>query len=112
MVWGEWPMSILEGLFLGLVQGLTEFLPISSSGHLVLFQKLFGIKGGALSFDVAVHFASLLAVLWVFRKDVLYMIMHPFSKLTKLVIVELFLQLYWGLHLRISSINFSNRVSH
>lgn len=80
-------MSLLQGIFLGLVQGLTEFLPISSSGHLVLFQKLFGISGGALKFDVAVHFASLLAVLWIFREDVLYMIKHPLSKLTKLVIV-------------------------
>lgn len=80
-------MNIFQGLFLGLVQGLTEFLPISSSGHLVLFQKLFGIKGGALTFDIAVHLASLLAVIWIFRKDIIYMIKHPLSKLTKLVIV-------------------------
>jgi len=51
-------MTSWEAVFLGIVQGLTEFLPVSSSGHLVLFQRLFGIEEGALIFDVAVHVAT------------------------------------------------------
>lgn len=80
-------MSIFQGFILGLVQGLTEFLPISSSGHLVLFQKLFGLSQGVLTFDMAVHFATLFSVVWIFRKDVIGMIRRPFSRLTLLVIV-------------------------
>jgi undecaprenyl-diphosphatase len=80
-------MNVFQGFILGLIQGLTEFLPISSSGHLVLFQKLFDLKKGVLTFDVAVHFATLLAVMWVFRADVIAIIRKPLSKLTLLVVV-------------------------
>ncbi len=80
-------MTIFQGLVLGLVQGLTEFLPISSSGHLVLFQRLFGLSEGVLSFDIAVHLATLAAVLAIFREEIWAMIRHPTSKLTLLVIV-------------------------
>lgn len=79
-------MNIFEGIFLGLVQGLTEFLPVSSSGHLVLFQRLFGITEGVLTFDIAVHLATLAAVISIFRKDILQMIKKPFGKLALLVI--------------------------
>jgi undecaprenyl-diphosphatase len=80
-------MTTIQGIVLGLVQGLTEFLPVSSSGHLVLFQKLFGLSEGTLSFDIAVHLATLVAVLVVFRREVWSMIAHPTSRLTLLVIV-------------------------
>jgi len=80
-------MTIFQGLVLGLVQGLTEFLPISSSGHLVLFQRLFGLSEGMLSFDIAVHLATLAAVVAIFRQELWSMIRHPTSKLTLLVIV-------------------------
>ncbi len=63
-------MTMLESIVLGAVQGLTEFLPISSSGHLVLFQNLFGITEPELLFDTALHFGTLLALLAVFYKDV------------------------------------------
>ncbi len=56
-------------IILGLVQGLGEFLPISSSGHLVLTPWLFGWEDPGLSFDVALHFGTLIAVLWYFKKD-------------------------------------------
>lgn len=62
-------MNIFQAIFLGLVQGLTEFLPISSSGHLVFFQSLFGLKESHLFFDVMVHFGTLLAVVVFFRTD-------------------------------------------
>jgi len=76
-----------QAFFLGLVQGLTEFLPVSSSGHLVLMQRLFNIKEGALTFDIAVHLATAVAVTLVLWKDIWGMIKRPFSKLTLLVVV-------------------------
>jgi undecaprenyl-diphosphatase len=58
-----------EAAFLGVVQGLTEFLPVSSSGHLVAFQHLLGLQSPELLFDVVVHGGTLLAVLLVYGKD-------------------------------------------
>jgi undecaprenyl-diphosphatase len=63
-------MSLWQSLVLGVIQGLTEFLPISSSGHLVLFQHLFGMKEPMMAFDVALHGATLLVVVVYFWKDV------------------------------------------
>jgi len=63
-------MTTLEAIILGIIQGLTEFLPVSSSGHLVLFQKLFGLKQAELFFDVGVHLGTLVAVIIVFRREV------------------------------------------
>jgi len=75
-------MTIIEAVVLGIIQGLTEFLPVSSSGHLVLFQQLFGIGGDmALTFDVALHVGTLLAVIMIYWKRIWEMLMHPFSKL-------------------------------
>lgn len=62
-------MSLLDALLLGVVQGLTEFLPVSSSGHLVIAQTLLGINTSAVTFDVAMHLATLLAVVIYFWKD-------------------------------------------
>ena len=63
-------MSILEAIVLAIVQGLTEFLPISSSGHLVLARWLFGWDDPGLEFDVAVHVGTLAAILFTFRREV------------------------------------------
>lgn len=62
-------MNWFESITLGIVQGLTEFLPVSSSGHLVLFQTLFGLTEPALLFDVCVHVGTLVAVAAVFRRE-------------------------------------------
>lgn len=62
-------MNVIQAFFLGLVQGLTEFLPISSSGHLVLGEHLLNIQSGDITFEVAVHIGTLLAVLVYFRQD-------------------------------------------
>jgi undecaprenyl-diphosphatase len=59
----------LQALLLAVVQGLTEFLPVSSSAHLILPAQLLGWPDQGLAFDVAVHLGSLLAVLWYFRED-------------------------------------------
>lgn len=63
-------MTPWEAVLLGIVQGLTEFLPVSSSGHLVLGQALLGIRVQGVVFEVFVHFGTLVAVLTVFREDV------------------------------------------
>jgi undecaprenyl-diphosphatase len=63
-------MNYTEAILLGIIQGLTEFLPVSSSGHLVLFQHLFGLKEAELFFDVCVHLGTLLAVIVVFRQEI------------------------------------------
>jgi len=63
-------MTELQVIVLAIVQGLTEFLPVSSSGHLVLVPAFLGWADQGLAFDVAVHFGSLIAVLLFFRKDI------------------------------------------
>lgn len=63
-------MNILESIFLGIIQGLTEFLPISSSGHLVFFQSLFGMEEPQLFFDIMLHLGTLLAVVVYFQTDI------------------------------------------
>ena len=62
-------MTLLSALLLGLIQGVTEFLPVSSTGHLVLTRWLLGIEGGGLSFDLALHAGTLGAVCLYFRRD-------------------------------------------
>ena len=65
-------MSILSSIFLGLVQGVSEFLPISSSGHLSLFQHFFGLAttDGSLFFDVLLHLGTLIAIFVSYWKDI------------------------------------------
>jgi len=63
-------MDIIQSLILGAIQGITEFLPVSSSGHLVLFQKIFGFQEPPIFFDTLVHFATLLAVVIFLRKEI------------------------------------------
>ncbi len=61
--------NILHAIVLGIVQGVTEFLPVSSSAHLILFPKLLGWPDQGLAFDVAVHLGTLLSVIYYFRHD-------------------------------------------
>ncbi len=67
-------MTVIQAIALGVIQGLTEFLPVSSSGHLVLFQHLFGLRQPELIFDVAVHIGTLTAVCIYFYHDLIRMI--------------------------------------
>ncbi len=64
-------MTYAQAVILGIVQGLTEFLPVSSSGHLVLVQSLFDITADVITFDIAVHVGTLAAILYVFRHTIL-----------------------------------------
>ena len=68
-------MTFIQSVFLGIIQGITEFLPVSSSGHLSILRNLFGIRtDGGLLFDVMVHLGTVIAICVVFRRDVLRMI--------------------------------------
>lgn len=85
-------MTYPQALFLAFIQGFTEFLPISSSGHLVLFQKLFGLKPPIL-FDILVHVGTLAAILFFFKDKLIQIIKgilkkeKPSLKLTWLIIL-------------------------
>ncbi len=80
-------MSVIEALVLGAIQGITEFLPVSSTGHLVIFQHIFGLKEGNMAFDVFLHLGTLLAVVVAFREDIMMIIRKPFNRLTYLIII-------------------------
>lgn len=67
-------MNIIQSIILGIVQGLTEFLPVSSSGHLVYAERLLNIHRGDLVFEVMVHLGTLVAVLIYFRKQLTWML--------------------------------------
>ena len=71
-------MEKFHTIILGLIQGLTEFLPLSSSGHLVIFQKLFGLDKKNIYFDVALHFGTLLAVFTYYFKSFKKILFHIF----------------------------------
>ncbi|NOQ67921.1 UDP-diphosphatase [Patescibacteria group bacterium] len=62
-------MEIIQSIILGIIQGIAEFLPISSSGHLVLIPHIFSWRDQGLAFDVALHWGTLIAVVVYFRKD-------------------------------------------
>ncbi|MDR2597032.1 MAG: undecaprenyl-diphosphate phosphatase [Treponema sp.] len=80
-------MSIIEAILLGLVQGLTEFLPVSSSGHLVLLQKIFGITESTLFFDIMLHAGTLLAVMTVLWHDIWAILKKIIQPLTLMLII-------------------------
>lgn len=78
-------MKIIETIILGIVQGIAEFLPISSSAHLIIFRDVFGIGSFVtgdmeLSFDIALHFGTFLAILVFFFKDFWKMLIKGFTK--------------------------------
>ena len=64
-------MGNSEAIILGIIQGLTEFLPVSSSGHLVIFQDILGVQEAGITFEVMLHFGTLLSVIWVFGRDII-----------------------------------------
>ncbi len=76
-------MSHFEAFVLALIQGLTEFLPISSSAHLILPSQIFGWADQGLAFDVAVHVGTLLAVMGYFRHEVIELLVAWWQSLTK-----------------------------
>lgn len=79
-------ISWWKAIILGIVQGLAEFLPISSSGHLELFEHILGVEEVPRLFDVCLHIGTLLAVFIVFWKDIWSIIRHPKQKMTYMII--------------------------
>lgn len=92
-------MELLKAILLGAVQGLTEFLPISSSGHLVLGSKLLNFQEQGLAFDVFVHFGTLFSVCVVFRKELLAMVTAPLAVLQKRADAKLTRFFYWDIYI-------------
>jgi undecaprenyl-diphosphatase len=80
-------MDKFEAFILGIIQGLTEFLPISSTGHLFLGRYAFGLEEAGLFLDTMLHIGTLVAVLVFYQKELLHMIKHPFSKLSWILVI-------------------------
>jgi undecaprenyl-diphosphatase len=80
-------LELFHSIWLGIVQGLTEFLPVSSSGHLVIFQHILGVQEAPLTFDVMLHMGTLLAVFVAFWDDIIAILKRPFTRLTYLIVV-------------------------
>ncbi len=80
-------MSIWIAMLLGLVQGLCEFLPVSSSGHLLLLENIFGVTEGAMFFTVMLHIATLVAVCIVYWSMLRKLIAHPINKTVGLLLL-------------------------
>lgn len=80
-------MNYFQAIILGIVQGIAEFLPISSSGHLVLFETFLGIQEPSFFYDVMLHVATLVPIFIVFRKDIMALIKKPFQKTTYLLVI-------------------------
>lgn len=82
-------MSIWEAIVLGIVQGLTEFIPVSSSGHLVLLHNVFGFPEPQLFFDTMLHLGTLIAVLIVLWQQVIDLFKPPFKKMLYLILATI-----------------------
>lgn len=82
-------MEIWQAVVLGAVQGFCEFLPVSSSGHLILMQRWLGITDGGLFLDVMLHIGTLIPVFIVFYNDIIGLFKHPFSKLKLIIIASI-----------------------
>lgn len=90
-------MDLLHAALLGILQGLTEFLPISSSGHLVLAPLIMGWEDQSLAFDVAVHFGTFLAVAAYFRKDLVPIIGAGLKSIKTRDVSSTDARMAWGL---------------
>ena len=78
-------MELIKTIILGIIQGIGEFLPISSSAHLILVPYLFGWESSSMAFDIALHFGTLAAVLVIFFKDWWNLFVGAVRKITKKV---------------------------
>ena len=84
-------MTFIDGIILGIIQGLTEFLPISSSGHLVLVQEILGLELPGNDFEILLHLGTLCSILVVFFKDIKNILLTVSSKETQRFILMIFI---------------------
>ena len=82
-------MTLLEAIFLGIIQGITEFLPISSSGHLVLGQHYLGLNVPGNMFEIVLHLGTMISVIVVFRKDLVKLLRSLKEKNTQQYILAI-----------------------
>lgn len=97
-------MEIVKAILLGALQGFTEFLPISSSGHLVLGSELLNFQEQGLAFDVFVHFGTLLSVCIVFRKELTAMLAAPLAVIQGRADEELTRYFYWDIYVVVATL--------
>ncbi len=97
-------MELIKALVLGIVQGATEFLPVSSSGHLVLGSHLLGFREQGIVFDVMLHLGTLVSVCVVFRKELLEMARAPFRWLSGWAGEDQRMYLLWDLYVVVATI--------
>ncbi len=97
-------MEIIKAIILGAVQGLTEFLPISSSGHLVLVSELLEFQEQGLAFDIFVHFGTLISVCIVFRKELSAMLAAPLALFQGRADEELKRFFYWDIYVVVATL--------
>ena len=90
-------MNGIESFFLGLLQGITEFLPISSSGHLYLGRHLFGLDDAGLFLDTMLHFGTLIAVITFYKEELIAVIRRPLSRMTALLFIGTIPAVIFGL---------------
>ncbi|MGE7603728.1 undecaprenyl-diphosphate phosphatase [Peribacillus sp. NPDC097675] len=84
---GVYLLNEIQAFILGIIQGLTEFLPISSTGHLYLGRHIFHLDDAGIFLDTMLHIGTLLALLVVYKEDILYLLKNPFSRLTLLLVI-------------------------
>ncbi len=97
-------MEIIKAIILGGVQGLTEFLPVSSSGHLVLGSELLNFQEQRLAFDIFVHFGTLVSVCIVFRKELTAMLAAPLAMIRGRADDELTRFFYWDIYVVVATL--------
>lgn len=90
-------MSIWVAIILGLVQGLTEFLPVSSSGHLTFFELAFGFSEGNVFYNILLHLSTLVALIIVMRKDIINLLKNPLSKYVRMLLLSTILTAVVGI---------------
>ena len=90
-------LSKIESFVLGIIQGLTEFLPISSTGHLYVGRHLFGLNDAGLLLDTMLHIGTLIAVFVFYRQEFMKILKNPFGKLSWLLVIGTMPAIFVGL---------------